>query len=173
MNKKKYQKVWILYIVLFFIFSISLYESIHIIPEGSKALVHPNDKYNFNNSNRLGHIKNSGLIFAIPFFQKVRLYTEMSSGTINARKPKLIIVYSYVINDYHARKFYTSAHSNHDIVKLYLSTNINKLIDKRSSNDNVLKVATDVFREFNFMSGKSLSTESFFKEFTIDVKAKD
>jgi hypothetical protein len=97
----------------------------------------------------------------------------MSSGTINARKPELIIIYSYVINDYHARKFHISAHSNHDIVKLYLSTNINKLIEKRSSNDDVLKVATDVFSEFNFMSGKNLSTEPFFKKFTIDIKAKN
>ena len=172
MNNKKYKKAWVLYILLFMIFSIFLYESIHIVPEGSKALVYQNKKYTFGNTHELGNIKNSGLIFAIPFFQKISLYTEKSHGEIKVQKPELIIVYSYVINEYHARKFHASAHSNHDVVKLYLSVNIKNLIDNNSSNDDVMNVATDVFREFNFRSGKSLSTESFFKEFTIDVKAK-
>ena len=108
----------------------------------------------------------------IPFFQKVRLYTEMMSGEIDAYKPERIIVYSYVINQSRIREFHARAHSDHYYVKFRLSSGINKLIDSKSSNDDVINVATDVFREFTLIDSKNKSIEPFFKEFTIDVKAR-
>ena len=172
MNNQKHKKVWILYIVLLMISSISLYESVHIVPEGSKAVIYPNTKNFFDNIHRLGNINNSGLIFTIPFLQKVRLYTEMTSGEIDAYKPELIIVYSYVINQSHIREFHAFGMADHKLIKFYLSSKINKLIDSKSSHDDVLLVATNAFREFTLIDSKNKLIEPFFKEFTTDVKAR-
>ena len=172
MNNEKYKKVWVVYIVLFIIFSILLYKSVHIVPDGSKAVIYPNTKNFFDNIHRLGSINNPGLIVTIPFLQKVRLYTEMTSGEIEAYKPELIIVYSYVINQSHIREFHAFGMADHELIKFYLSTKINKLIDNKSSKDDVLLAATNVFHEFTLIDSKNKLIEPFFKEYTIDVKAR-
>lgn len=133
MLNQKYKKSWIIYTVLLMAFLVSLYESIHIIPENKKALVHQSKIYFSSYISRKAHSKSSGLIFIIPFFESVRLYTEMVSGEFNAYKPKLTIIYSYEINQSHMNEFHFGASSDHYFIQFQLSARINRHLTEGSS----------------------------------------